>query len=178
MALNRKLIAIIGRVNPAIYDVIFPRGPIRVGVEDVVSRVALNPQPLPPVARMTKAAFDPQPEPPGVALGAQVAYELVRAAGMAKAFGLQLQLVTEDICPPPKPWPLPWPFPFPWPQPWPDPHPWRRGEWNEELEAGYALGLGAVLEATEESWQGLESAGFFEQLHESALNLAAERGIA
>ena len=86
MALNPKLIAIIGRINPAIYDIIFPHGPIRFGVEDVVSRVALNPQPLPPVGRRAKAAFDPQPDPPGVALGAQVGYELVRAAGFARAF--------------------------------------------------------------------------------------------
>jgi hypothetical protein len=52
MVIHRKLLAIIGRRNPAYYDVI-PRGPLGLG-----AAVALNPQPLPPAALGAAMAGD------------------------------------------------------------------------------------------------------------------------
>lgn len=173
VALSKSLIAIIGRVNPAIYDFVFPHGH-RVEVElnpqplPPVARAyaELNPQPLPPVAR-AYAELNPQPLPPGVEIGANVGHELVRAAGFARAFGLRLKLSTDDICPPPR---GPWPWPFPWPGPWPGPD----EEW-EQFAAGYALGLGATLEATSEVWERFDDAGLLESLHSVAAETAGKQ---
>lgn len=164
MALKGNLIAIIGRIHPAIYDVVFPHGPI-VDVAHSAKyahRLAeLNPQPLPP-----RRIFA------GIETGALVGHELVRAAGMAKAFGLEFAFDIVDICPPPRPRP-PWPWPFPWP---PRPYPWRVTEIDPEFDHGYALGLGAVLEATADVWQQLPGGGFLEELYGAASELAAREG--
>jgi hypothetical protein len=89
MLIDRRLLAILGRRTPAIYDVI-PRGPL--------SKVALNPQPLPPHE-----------------VGAAIAAEFVQSAWLGERFGLDPSLafnVLDDWCPtaprPPKrpPW---WP---------------------------------------------------------------------
>lgn len=176
MALDRNFIAIIGRIHPAIYDVVFPHGPVidlaqagfgrRAGFAhraDVHAAAGhggatfgaaeLNPQPLPPREIFT-----------GIQTGAAVGHELVHAAGFAKAFGLEFAFDVEDICPPPRPFPpLPWPFPWP-----PSPYPWRQGEVDPEFTVGYGLGLGAVLEATADVWQQLPNAGFMEKLYSVA----------
>ena len=65
--LDSRLLAIIGRRFPAIYDVI-PRGPLSRFLE-----VALNPQPLPP-------------DPPPNELGAALAAEFIRTAWLADRF--------------------------------------------------------------------------------------------
>jgi hypothetical protein len=93
MSIDRRLLAIIGRRLPAIYDVI-PRGPQNHFLEEI----ALNPQPLPPLE-----------------LGTAIAAEFIRTAWFAHRFGLELEVAYEDlddICPlPPK---LP-KFPHHWP---------------------------------------------------------------
>jgi len=150
VALDRNLIAIIGRIHPAIYDVVFPHGVAE-----------LNPQPLPP-----RHVFA------GIETGAAVGHELVRAAGLAKAFGLDFRMDLVEICPPPRPIPpLPWPFPWP-----PRPYPWRGIETEPEFDHGYGLGLGAVLEATAEVWQKLPGAAFLEELYGAAGELALAHG--
>jgi len=73
MTTDQRLLALIGRRLPAIFDVI-PRGPQGFSLQDRVSAVALNPQPLPPgppdpegisVARPGASVFlNPQPLPP------------------------------------------------------------------------------------------------------------------
>lgn len=69
MTIDRRLLSIIGRRFPAIYDVI-PRGPQAVFVNRL-SEVALNPQPLPPHE-----------------LGAAIAGEFIHAAWLANHLGL------------------------------------------------------------------------------------------
>jgi len=124
MSISRRLLAIIGRRFPAIYDVI-PRGP-----QGRLAEVALNPQPLPPHE-----------------LGAAIAAEFVHTAWLADRFGLDLGLAFKDLddwCPTgprPKiklpPW---WP-----PVPEPEPHP----EWLIDFHLGFAARLAAVSSGSE-----------------------------
>ena len=168
MALNRSLIAIIARRNPSIWEeIIGPLGPL--GRFDAV---ALNPQPLPPVQRV---ALNPQPLPPGVEYGATVGVELVRAAGLAQLLRLPFELVTEDICPPPRSRPpIPWP-PAPWP---PRPDPWRHGgeDFENDFDFGFAVGLAFVLESSAHGWEQLDGAGALERVHDAAFTTAERLG--
>ncbi|CDX54870.1 conserved hypothetical protein [Mesorhizobium plurifarium] len=122
MQLNKKLLAIIGKRFPAIYDVI-PRGP-----QGGLARVALNPQPLPPHE-----------------LGAAVAEEFVRCAWVAERGGLDMKALLSDLddwCPtrPKIPKLPPWWGPFPEPEP----HP----EWFVDYHLGFAAKLSAVETGT------------------------------
>lgn len=130
MVISRRLLAIIGRRIPAIYDVI-PRGPLSQLSQSRLSAVALNPQPLPPHE-----------------LGAAIAGEFVHTAWLADRFGLDLGVAFNDLddwCPTgPKKLKLPpwWP-----PIPEPDPHP----EWLIDFHLGFAArlaGVSAELEGT------------------------------
>lgn len=118
MSINRKLLAIIGRRSPAIFDII-PRGPL-----SRFSQVALNPQPLPPHE-----------------LGAAIAAEFAHTAWLAERFGFEPSLAFKDLddwCPTrPKPPKLPpwWP-----PIPEPEPHP----EWFIDFHLGFAARLTVV----------------------------------
>ncbi|TGQ56117.1 hypothetical protein EN836_04945 [Mesorhizobium sp. M1C.F.Ca.ET.193.01.1.1] len=123
MQLNKKLLAIIGKRIPAIYDVI-PHGP-----QGGLARVALNPQPLPPHE-----------------LGAAVADEFVRSAWVAERGGLDMKAVFSDLddwCPtrPKIPKLPPWWGPFP---PEPEPHP----EWFVDYHLGFAARLSAIATGT------------------------------
>lgn len=122
MQLNKKLLAIIGKRFPAIYDVI-PRGP-----QGGLARVALNPQPLPPHE-----------------LGAAVAEEFVRCAWVAERGGLDMKALLSDLddwCPtrPKIPKLPPWWGPFPEPEP--------RPEWFVDYHLGFAAKLSAVETGT------------------------------
>lgn len=120
MAINRRLLAIIGRRLPAIYDVI-PRGPQGRFLQNRFSEVALNPQPLPPQE-----------------LGAAIAAEFIHAAWLADRFGLDQGIAFNDLddwCPTrPKKLKLPpwWP-----PIPEPDPQP----DWFIHFHLGFAARL-------------------------------------
>ena len=115
-----RLLAVLGRINPAVWDVIIPHGPVlsRSPALRLFSRgteVALNPQPLPP-----KESF--------LFASAEVAHDIAFAAVSAQAAGSDAvaRIVGEaidDWCgtrPRPIPWPHPWPFPWP-PEPEPNP---------------------------------------------------------
>ncbi|RAZ88648.1 hypothetical protein DPM33_21935 [Mesorhizobium hawassense] len=122
MQLNKKLLAIIGKRFPAIYDVI-PRGP-----QGGLARVALNPQPLPPHE-----------------LGAAVAEEFVRYLWVAERGGLDMKTLMSDLddwCPtrPKIPKLPPWWGPFPEPEP--------RPEWFVDYHLGFAARLSAVETGT------------------------------
>ena len=116
-----ELLAIMGRINPAIWDVIHPMGPERgVAFLSPGEAVELNPQPLPPRVEFQLAA-------------ARVANEIALAAVAAEAAGndeAAEQIVAravDDFCGTPTghrpiPWPGPWPFPSYLHDP--DPHPW------------------------------------------------------
>jgi hypothetical protein len=122
----RQLLAIIGRRNPAIYDVVFPHGPI---IAQGASQLAHNFQPLPPDA-----------------MGAAIASEFIQTARMANRFGLNQGVAFEDLddwCPTtPKKFKLPpsWP-----PIPEPEPHP----EWFVDFHLGFAARLAAVADKLE-----------------------------
>jgi hypothetical protein len=120
MAISRKLLSIIGRRYPAVYDLI-PRGPL-----SRFSAIALNPQPLPPYA-----------------LGAAIATEFVQTSWLTDRFGFDVERSLDDLdnwCPIGSPrFKLP-----PWflPIPEPDPHP----DWLTEFHLGFAAQL-AVMSA-------------------------------
>ena len=111
-------LARLGRLNPAIWDFIVPRGPVAAGQARAFSKgseVELNPQPIPPGRQLLLAA-------------AMTARDLANAAVTAEALGIDpasvLDEAIDDWCGTkprpgfPIPWPRPWPFPWP-----PDPDP-------------------------------------------------------
>lgn len=106
----------VARINPAIWDAIFPHGPL---VRHRYDTLALNPQPLPP---------GPAPDELQLEAGL-MARELVRVAVEASLRGEDVApMVSElidDWCG--TPWPRKWPFPWPGPGPTDGPHPdpWR-----------------------------------------------------
>ncbi|QIG40426.1 hypothetical protein G5T42_13865 [Microbacterium sp. 4R-513] len=170
---DTALWAILAERHPSLWEeIIGPSGPL--------GRVALNPQPLPPKAMQTRLLamragdFDPQPEPPGdaaigVRYGLKTAFAVVRAAGLARLFGVAFDDIP-DICPP-----EPDPFP-PLPDP-PDPIPWRTAlKVVPDFYADYALGLAIGLEATAGDWQDLPGADALEKLHARAIGIAPVRG--
>jgi len=115
-----SLLAILGRINPAIWDVIVPMGPERASARiSIGDEVELNPQPLPP-RELTAAA--------------EVAEQIVLAAAAAEAAGNgegAVSLVAravDDFCGTHTghfPWPRPWPGPL---HNGPGPDPWRVAE--------------------------------------------------
>ena len=113
MAKATQLLSVLGKLNPAIFDVIFPHGPVQSrGFASRINEVALNPQPLPP-------------EPPPERLqrvSALVAHQIAFAAITQEAAGQDggvrmINSAIDDWCgngrpPIPIPWPGPWPFAF------------------------------------------------------------------
>lgn len=105
-----SILAIMGRINPAIFDVFPPQGPLHQRRFDAV---ALNPQPLPP-------------RDPWVAAAVHLANRLATLAVESEARGESAGWVAEiidDWCGTPWPhrWPWPWPGPGPYDGPLPDP---------------------------------------------------------
>jgi hypothetical protein len=116
-----QLLAVLGRINPAVWDVIIPHGPVlshspAVRSFSKRSEVELNPQPLPPHELLLASAA--------------VAHDIAFAAVSAEAAGADtvshiVSRAIDDWCgnsPRPLPFPWPGPWPFPWP-PEPEPHP-------------------------------------------------------
>ena len=107
-----RLLAVLGRINPAVWDAIIPHGPVG------PQRVALNPQPLPPHETFLFAS-------------AAVAHDIGFAAVSAEAAGSDAaaRIVSEAV----DDWcgtrPRPFPWPHPWPYPWP-PEPEPRPDWD------------------------------------------------
>lgn len=134
MNIDRRLLAIIGRRLPAIYDVI-PRGPQGGIASDRWVEVMLNPQPLPP-------------QPPDQ-LGAAVAAEFIHTAWLASRLGIDQGKVFEDLddwCPTKPKWPKlpPWWW---WHQPIPEPpHP----DWFIDFHLGFAARLAATASEIED----------------------------
>ncbi len=126
MTSEQRLLALIGKRLPAIFDVI-PRGPQGLALQDRVSAVALNPQPLPPA--------------PAEMVGAALAQEFARMAFVSDRLGLNWKTMSQDLddwCPTQ---PRKIKFPVGWPPvPEPDPHP----NWFAELHLGFAAKLSAI----------------------------------
>jgi len=160
--MDRRLLSILvtaARVSPGIWDAIYPHGPD--AARDPGSELRLNPQPLPPVAILTRGSLDwiplnPQPLPPKEALvraSAEVAQDVSRVVVTAEVAGdddqartIVDQAVEHWIGPPLPDRPIPWPHPFPFP--WPstqdsEPHP----EWDvTESRIAGALVFAATAE--------------------------------
>lgn len=118
MNIDQRLLALIGRRLPAIFDVI-PRGP-----QDRLAAVAINPQPLPPEH-----------------LGAALAQEFAHMAWTADRLGVNWKTQAQDLddwCPT-QPRRIKLPIGWP-PIPEPEPHP----NWLAELHLGFAAKLSAV----------------------------------
>jgi hypothetical protein len=138
-----RLLAVLGKINPAVWDVINPHGPVHSRVRRFSrgAEVSLNPQPLPPEHALLVAS-------------AEVAHDIAFAAVSAEAAGTGAasRIVGEaidDWCGTrPRPFPIPWPrpWPFPWP-PEPEPHP----EWDIAASRVVgALSLASVASRLEE----------------------------
>jgi|SRR5438034_7033403 len=171
-----RLLAVIGRINPAIWDAIIPMGP-KYGVTVIrasrASQVELNPQPIPPGHELLFAS-------------AQIAHEIANAAIAAEAAGGEtagrmVSSAIDDWCGTPHghrpiPWPGPWPFP------WlskngiqePDPHPWDIGA----SRIVGALTFASIAAQLEEGEVREALAIGADQLLEAGLSVAAERVMA
>lgn len=117
MLINHRLLEIIGRRMPSIYDVI-PRGP-----QSRYSYVALNPRPLPPHE-----------------LGSVIASEFIHMVWLANCFNLDPMAAfreLDDLCPVPLKMPRFPPSGPPIPKPEPDPGP----DWFIDFHLGFAARL-------------------------------------
>ena len=112
MAKTTQMLSVLTRINPAIFDYIFPHGPVLAhAFASRFSEVALNPQPLPP-----------GPPERLQMVSALVARNIAFAAIAAEAAGQDggvrmINSAIDDWCgngrpPIPIPWPGPWPFAF------------------------------------------------------------------
>jgi hypothetical protein len=160
-----RLSAVLGKLNPAAWDAIFPHGPVlshgaAFRLRAKGSEVELNPQPLPPKEQLLLAS-------------AAVAHDIAFAAVSAEAAGTgsasrMVARAIDDWCgtrPPriPIPWPGPWPFPWP---PEPEPHP----DWDIGLSRVVgALSLASVASRLEEGELQDALAKGAEQLLEAGL---------
>jgi hypothetical protein len=125
MAKVVSLVSVLGRINPAAFDAIFPHGPIpfRAGAAGRLAPNAseINPQPLPPKDALLVASATVARDIAFAALSAE-------AAGNADGAGRLIKSAVDEWCGNGRPrFPIPWPgpWPFPWP-PEPEPHP----EWD------------------------------------------------
>jgi hypothetical protein len=156
MDINHRLLSIIGRRIPAIFDII-PRGPQGGEARKRSSWAALNPQPLPPgpPSEWGFAALNPQPLPP-LELGAAVAAEFIQLSSVAHRLGAAWKSAAADLddwCPtvPRKPKQPPgWPphlidlagVPPGWPDPV-DPHP--HPLWFVDFHLGFAARVALAI---------------------------------
>lgn len=152
-------LSLIARIPPEAWDAIVPKGPraaVGVRLRDRLDLVALNPQPLPPVAAFLVGAADTAHVLAGLAVERGV-----EDGGRA---GELVAEVVDDWCG------TGWPrrFPFPWPGPDPDPR-------DGDLRLGRLVGA-VVLASFAERMPGTELGAAFaagaERLGEVALGRA------
>jgi hypothetical protein len=156
MALHKSAIALIGRTHPEIFDLFGnPYGPY---ANDRLSKVGLNPQPLPP-----------REVPVGVAVGYLAGVELIKLAFTASKLRVGFDIDIDDWCPtPPRRPKVP---PIPWP-----PIPWGRADHDEgeTWSVDYPTGLALALEMSQHVWEGLHAADALNGVLEQALGNAQE----
>ena len=106
-----RLLAALGKINPAVWDVIIPHGP---AVSLRAAQVELNPQPLPPKQAILFAS---------AAVAHDIAFAAIsaEAAGSGAAASIVSRAVDDWCGTRPPHFPFPWPGPWPWPEP--EPHP-------------------------------------------------------
>jgi hypothetical protein len=130
-----RLLVILGRINPAIWDAIIPHGPAHAALSAAAagSEVELNPQPLPPAPALQVAS-------------AKVAKEIAQAAIAAEASGHEgaskiVARAIDEWCGTP-----PGHAPIPWPGPWP--FPWKPDRQDPELDVEASQLVGALTLAS------------------------------
>lgn len=125
MKLNPKLLAIIGRLNPAIYDAVFPHGPIlkNGGPGGIAAR---------------QAASDLAP----MGVGAAAATHFAATQWTARRLGIAFDGDPDDWCPTGRPFKLPPGVVFP---PEPEPQP----DWLAAFYLGFASRLSVLAEAAD-----------------------------
>jgi hypothetical protein len=111
-----KVLALMGRAKPEVFDVFPPHDP---GVLDRVESVALNPQPLPPRDPLVTGA---------VIMSRRLAQLAVEADVQGEEPAEWLAQIIDEWCR--TPWPRKWPWPGPGPGPGdgPSPEPWAVNE--------------------------------------------------
>jgi hypothetical protein len=109
MAIATQLLSVLARLDPAIFDAIFPHGPAQSYMfVSRISEVALNPQPLPPGELQRVSALVAQ----------QIAFAAIALEAAGHDGGVRMiDSAIDDWCgngrpPIPIPWPGPWPFAF------------------------------------------------------------------
>ena len=111
-----RLLAVLGKINPAVFDAIFPHGPV--GPHGLAVRrfspgaeVALNPQPLPPKEALLVASAE------GSRTTSRTPPSALRPPAATVPGGSSRRAIDEWCGTRPRPLPIPWPGP--WPFPWP-----------------------------------------------------------
>ena len=107
-----RLLTVLGRVSPSIWDAIVPHGPGRTTIfrASPGSEVELNPQPIPPGHQLQFASAE---------LANQIAHAAIAAEAGGNTGGSSLVArAVDDWCGTPHghvpiPWPRLWPFPWP-----------------------------------------------------------------
>ncbi len=111
-----KLLALLGRTRPEVYDAFPPHDP---GVLNRFDAVALNPQPIPPGRELVAGA---------VVMARRIAQIAVQAEVRGEESPAWVSEIIDDWCG--TMWPRKWPWPGPGPRPdeGPFPEPWRLNE--------------------------------------------------
>ena len=126
-----RFLAMLTHINPAIWDAIIPHGPAHAGISAVATE--LNPQPLPPVAKLQLASAEVAKEIAHTAIAAA-------AAGASEAPAIVTRAIDDWCGNSPKH------LPIPWPRPWP--FPWMPEHGEAELNAGPSQIVGALTLAS------------------------------
>ncbi|QBR92938.1 hypothetical protein [Nocardioides euryhalodurans] len=128
-----RLLALLGRVRPEVFDAFPPHGPV---LRDRFEAVGLNPQPLPPRDPLVVGA---------VTMAGRVATLAVEADVRGEEPARWVRDFVADWCE--TPWPRRWPWPGPGPGPdGPQPDPWSVNAARvagASVLASVAAGLGA-----------------------------------
>ncbi len=160
------LLRLLARCHPQIWDAINPHGPLFASsVRDVAldrgDEVSLNPQPLPPVARLGIAARR---------TAHAVAQATIAASWAGRDARELLQSIADDWCPtPPRP-EIPWPKD--WPVPWPpgEPYPIEPGFATPAVQAEVAM----IFQSYASGIANEELGGAFSELADRLVDAALE----
>ena len=123
MALNKKLLAIIARINPKAIDGIIPHGPVG------------------PAGKALRAAAFAQTAVSAEEVGAAMAQHFASTQWMARRLGVEFDGDPDDWCPTGRPFKLPPGVVFP-PVPDPEPYPWLPA-----FYLGFAAHMAVIAEA-------------------------------
>lgn len=145
-------LAFFAYINPKVWEVV-GGGPLGLARRNIA---ALNPQPLPPVARM----FDPQPDPPGAVGYSQLVTMAIAAIGSGEGGARSFYADIDDWCG------------TGWPRRWPPPKP----KLDSDESVGYLLGAAFGAAQLAAAYDGGEMADLFGGAAERLLDAALAQG--